>query len=45
VQVGTAFLACEESGAPTFHRDLLFSNAARHTVLTPRLFQAGWAGV
>ena len=34
VQVGTAFLACDESGAPAFHRDLLFSNAAHHSVLT-----------
>ena len=34
VQVGTAFLACEESGAPDFHRYLLFSDAAKYTVLT-----------
>jgi nitronate monooxygenase len=34
VQVGTAFLACEESGAPAYHRKLLFSEAARYTVLT-----------
>lgn len=34
VQVGTAFLACEESGAPDFHRELLFSGHARHSVLT-----------
>ncbi|HXB95335.1 MAG TPA: nitronate monooxygenase [Puia sp.] len=34
VQVGTAFLACEESGAPAFHRELLFSDAARYTTLT-----------
>jgi len=34
VQVGTAFLACEESGAPDFHRDLLFSEAAKYSVLT-----------
>ena len=34
VQIGTAFLACEESGAPTFHRDLLFADTARHSVLT-----------
>jgi nitronate monooxygenase len=34
VQVGTAFLACEESGATPFHRELLFSEGARHSVLT-----------
>jgi nitronate monooxygenase len=34
VQVGTAFLACEESGAPAFHRERLLSEAARYTVLT-----------
>ena len=34
VQVGTAFLACEESGAPQFHRDLLFSDQAKYSVLT-----------
>ena len=34
VQVGTAFLACEESGAPQFHKDLLFSDAAKYSVLT-----------
>lgn len=34
VQVGTAFLACEESGAPQFHRDLLFSDRAKFTTLT-----------
>jgi len=34
VQVGTAFLACEESGASPFHRELLFSEGARHSVLT-----------
>jgi nitronate monooxygenase len=34
VQVGTAFLACEESGAPAFHRDALFSEAAKYSVLT-----------
>lgn len=32
-QVGTAFLACEESGASDSHRDQLFSPDARHTVL------------
>jgi nitronate monooxygenase len=34
VQIGTAFLACEESAAPTFYRNLLFSDPAKYTVLT-----------
>lgn len=34
VQVGTAFLACQESSASQPHRDALFSAAARDTVLT-----------
>jgi nitronate monooxygenase len=35
VQVGTAFLACEESGAPEFHRRLLLSpEHSKRTVLT-----------
>lgn len=34
VQVGTAFLACEESGARDEHRALLFSKRAESTVLT-----------
>lgn len=34
VQVGTAFLACAESGASPMHRSALFSDAARHTTLT-----------
>ena len=34
VQVGTAFLACEESGAPAFHREKLFSADAKYSVLT-----------
>ncbi len=33
-QLGTAFLACRESGTTQEHRDALFSDAARHTVLT-----------
>lgn len=33
-QVGTAFLACEESNAPPAHRAALFSPAARNTALT-----------
>ena len=34
VQVGTAFLACEESGTTDEHRAALFSNQAESTVLT-----------
>ena len=34
VQVGTAFLACEESGAPEIHRRLLMEPSARDTVLS-----------
>jgi nitronate monooxygenase len=34
VQIGTAFLACEESNAPEIHREKLFSDAAKYTVLT-----------
>lgn len=34
VQVGTAFLACEESGASPEHRAALFSPQAHETVLT-----------
>lgn len=34
VQIGTAFLACEESGALPIHRQVLFSEAARHTMLS-----------
>jgi len=33
-QVGTAFLACDESAAPQIHRDQLFSANARWTVLS-----------
>jgi nitronate monooxygenase len=33
-QIGTAFLACEESGTNALHRDALFGDAAHHTVLT-----------
>jgi nitronate monooxygenase len=33
-QVGTAFLACEESGALPVHRAALFSEAARYTTLS-----------
>jgi nitronate monooxygenase len=34
VQIGTAFLACEESGASRLHRQALLEGAAGHTVLT-----------
>lgn len=34
VQIGTAFLACEESGTTNAHRDILFSERAQHTTLT-----------
>jgi nitronate monooxygenase len=33
-QIGTAFLACEESNAAPLHRRVLFSEAARRTSLT-----------
>ena len=42
VQVGTAFLACEESGASPVHRTALFSDRARHTTLT-RVFSGRFA--
>jgi len=34
VQVGTAFLAANQSGTSVKHRDILFSDRARHTVLS-----------
>ncbi len=34
VQIGTAFLACDESGAPALHRDALFTYKATDTALT-----------
>jgi nitronate monooxygenase len=34
VQMGTAFLACEESGASPLHREALLSGQARQTALT-----------
>lgn len=34
VQVGTAFLACDESGALPVHKAALFSDAAKYTMLT-----------
>jgi len=33
-QVGTAFLACDESGALPIHRQMLFSDAAKYTTLS-----------
>ena len=33
-QIGTAFLACEESNAPAIHKEVLHSPAAGQTVLT-----------
>lgn len=33
-QIGTAFLACDESGALPVHREALFSPAARYTTLS-----------
>lgn len=34
VQIGTAFLVCEESGALPAHKEALFSDAAKHTMLS-----------
>jgi len=34
VQMGTAFLACEESGASTLHREALLSGQSKQTALT-----------
>ena len=34
VQMGTAFLACEESGASTLHREAIVSGQAKQTALT-----------
>jgi nitronate monooxygenase len=34
VQIGTAFLACDESGASDLHRNMLFQEEAKHTALT-----------
>ena len=33
-QIGTAFLACDESGALPVHKQMLFSDAAKYTTLT-----------
>ena len=37
VQIGTAFLACEESGAHPLHKKQLFHSSARHTRLSDRV--------
>jgi nitronate monooxygenase len=37
VQLGTAFLATDESGATPLHKDLLFSDGSKHTTLTKSL--------
>lgn len=37
VQIGTAFLACEESGAHPLHKRHLFHSSARHTRLSDRV--------
>jgi nitronate monooxygenase len=34
VQMGTAFIASEESGASTLHREALLSGQAKQTALT-----------
>jgi nitronate monooxygenase len=34
VQIGTAFLACDESNATGMHKSMLFGEAGRHTALT-----------
>lgn len=34
VQIGTAFLACDESGALQVHKDALFSEASKYTMLS-----------
>ena len=36
VQIGTAFLACEESNCPALHREALFTPAAARTRLSRR---------
>lgn len=37
VQIGTAFLACDESGAHPLHKRQLFLSSARHTRLSERV--------
>jgi nitronate monooxygenase len=41
VQMGTVFLACEDSGAHPLHREAILSGKAGHTSLT-RGFTVGW---
>lgn len=33
-QLGTAFLACKESGASTFHKKIIFSERAKYSILS-----------
>ncbi|HEY9048462.1 MAG TPA: nitronate monooxygenase [Ohtaekwangia sp.] len=33
-QIGTAFLACDESNAPAIHRKMLFTDASKYTTLS-----------
>lgn len=42
VQLGTAFLSTDESGAAALYRDVLAHHSERHTVLT-RAFSGRWA--
>jgi nitronate monooxygenase len=42
VQIGTAFLGCAESGAPSVHREMLFQPEARDTQLTRKFSADGW---
>jgi nitronate monooxygenase len=42
VQIGTAFLATEESGASTHHRKAILSGNAGRTALTPGALLEGW---
>ncbi len=37
VQLGTAFLATDESGATPLHKKMLFSEAAKHTIISKSL--------
>jgi len=37
VQLGTAFLATDESGATPLHKEMLFSNASNHTTVSKSL--------
>jgi nitronate monooxygenase len=37
VQIGTAFLACDESGATTLHKSMLLSSQPKHTTLSKSL--------